>query len=182
MHVKRETAANSPGRCGRLSMKDHEQNHADKSTQIPIGPDGRDPAQTTTHMLNELKQEKDIEGFIRRNEQAFYNKTIADYMETLLEKSGISKGDAIKRADIERGYGYQILRGVRGASRDKYIRIALGIGLNLEETQHMLMVARQGALYPKVMRDAMVIFCINNRFDVHKAQALLFEHHLNILE
>jgi hypothetical protein len=139
-------------------------------------------ANTTELLLNELKEERDIESFIKRNEQLFYNKSISDYMESLLEKYGTGKNEAILRADIERGYGYQILRGVRDARRDKYIRLALGIGLDLEDTQHMLMIARHGALYPKVMRDALLIFCINNKCDIFTVQSLLFDHHLGTLE
>jgi hypothetical protein len=136
----------------------------------------------TELLLNELKEEKDIESFLKRNEQSFYNKSIADHMESLLNKYGISKNEAILRADIERGYGYQILRGFRDARRDKYIRLALGIGLDLDDTQHMLMVLKHGVLYPKVMRDALLIFCINNKCDIVTVQSLLFDHHLDMLE
>ncbi len=139
-------------------------------------------ASTTDILLNELKEEKDIESFLKRNEQSFYNKSIADHMDGLLNKYGISKNEAILRADIERGYGYQILRGLRDARRDKYIRLALGIGLDLNDTQHMLLIARHGALYPKVMRDALLIFCINNKHDIFTVQTLLFDHHLDTLE
>jgi hypothetical protein len=137
---------------------------------------------TTALLLNELIEEKDIESFLKRNEQSFYNKSISDHLESLLNKYGISKNEAILRADIERGYGYQILRGLRDAKRDKYIRLALGIGLDLNDTQHLLMIARHGVLYPKVMRDALLIFCINNKYDTFTVQSLLFDHHLDTLE
>lgn len=137
---------------------------------------------TTALLLDELKKEKDIESFIRRNEQSFYIKSISDHLESLLNKYGISKNEAILRADIERGYGYQILRGLRDAKRDKYLRLALGIGLNLDDTQHLLMIAKHGVLYPKVMRDALLIFCINNKCDIFTVQGMLFDHHLDTLE
>ena len=163
-------------------MKKLKLRHADGNAGMHQTPLQHDVIHTTTLMLNELKDEKDIESFIQRNEQAFYNKSISDHMEGLLKKYGISKNDLILRADIERGYGYQILRGVRGAKRDKYIRLALGIGLDLEDTQHMLMIAKQGILYPKVMRDALLIFCINNKYDIHTVQSMLFDHRLDVLE
>jgi hypothetical protein len=37
----------------------------------------------------------------------------------LLEKYSIWKAEAIERSNIERGYAYQILRGVKNAKRDK---------------------------------------------------------------
>ncbi len=163
-------------------MKKPERSYADSDVQMLKMAHEESNHHTTAHMLNELKEEKDIESFIKRNEQSFNSKSISDHMEGLLEKYGISKTEAILRADIERGYGYQILRGIRDAARDKYIRLALGIGLDLNDTQHMLMIARHGVLYPKVMRDALLIFCINKKCDVFTVQSLLFDHHLDTLE
>ena len=142
----------------------------------------RKAGHTTALLLNELNEEKDIDHFLKRNEQSFYNKSISDHLESLLDKYGVSKNEAILRADIERGYGYQILRGLRDAKRDKYLRLALGIGLDLDDTQHLLMIARHGVLYPKVMRDALLIFCINNKYNILTAQSMLFDHSLDTLE
>lgn len=137
---------------------------------------------STQRMLNELKAATDLDSFVENNKESFYNQSISEHFDMLLKKYGVNKNEAIERADIERSYGYQILRGARDAKRDKYIRMAIGIGLDLEDSQRLLTVAKQGVLYPKVLRDAVLIFCINGRYDLITTQTLLYDRGLETLE
>lgn len=137
---------------------------------------------STELMLSKLKAAQEIGSFVAENEKAFYSGTIREYFDMLFEKYGVRKAEAIERSNIERGYAYQILRGAKDAKRDKYIRLAIGIGLNLEDTQLLLTIARHGILYSKILRDAVIIFGINNHFDIVKLEWLLEEQHVDPLE
>jgi hypothetical protein len=137
---------------------------------------------STQHMLNELKAAADLDSFVADNKASFCSRPISEHFDMLLKKYGMNKNEVIERADIERSYGYQILRGARDAKRDKYIRMAIGIGLDLEDAQRLLTVAKQGVLYPKVLRDAILIFGINGRYDLMTIQTLLYDHGLETLE
>jgi len=137
---------------------------------------------STELMLSKLKAAREIGSFVAENEKAFYSGTIREHFDMLFEKYGVSKAEAIERSNIERGYAYQILRGAKDAKRDKYIRLAIGIGLNLEDTQRLLTVARHGILYSKILRDAVIIFGINNHFDIVRLEWLLEEQHVDPLE
>jgi len=143
---------------------------------------GDDPAFSTGAMLNKLKEAHEIDRFIEENRDAFYSSTIRDHFEMLFQKYSIGRKEAIERSNIERGYAYQILRGEKCAGRDKYIRLAVGIGLTLEDTQRLLTITQNGILYPKVLRDAIIIFGINNHFDIIKLELLLEEKHADPLE
>jgi hypothetical protein len=136
---------------------------------------------STQHLLNELKAAPDLDSFVENNKESFLRRSISEHFDRLLKKYGVNKNEAIERADIERGYGHQILRGARDAKRDKYIRMAIGIGLDLEDTQRLLTVAKQGVLYPKVLRDAALIFCINGKYDLMTTQTLLYDYGLQTL-
>jgi hypothetical protein len=136
---------------------------------------------STQHMLNELKAAPDLDSYVEHNKDSFYSWPLSEHFDMLLKKYGVNKSEAIERADIERSYGYQILRGARDAKRDKYIRMAIGIGLDLEDTQRLLTVAKQGVLYPKVLRDAALIFCINGKCGLMTTQTLLHDHGLEVL-
>lgn len=137
---------------------------------------------STGMMLSKLKSVQEIGSFVAENEKAFYNSTIREHFDTLLEKYGVSKAEAIVRSNIERGYAYQILRGAKDARRDKYIRLAVGIGLDLEDTQRLLTITRHGILYSRILRDAVIIFGINNHFDIVRLEWLLEEQHADPLE
>jgi len=145
------------------------------------GPENGDTL-STDMLLNKLKAVQDLNSFVAENEKSFYNNTIREHFDMLLEKYGISKANAIKRSNIERGYAYQIMRGKKDAKRDKYIRLALGMGLNLEDTQQLLTIARHGVLYSKILRDAIIIYSINNHLDVVRLEWLLEEQHVEPLE
>ncbi len=137
---------------------------------------------STEMMLSKLKAAREIGSFVEENEKVFYNSTIREYFNMLFEKYDVSKAEAIERSSIERGYAYQILRGAKDAKRDKYIRLAIGIGLDLEDTQRLLTVARHGILYSKILRDAVIIFAVNNHFDIVRLEWLLEEQHVDPLE
>lgn len=145
-------------------------------------PSESDGKLSTGMMLSKLKAAREIGSFVAENEKAFYNNTIREHFDMLLEKYGISKAEAIGRSNIERGYAYQILRGVKEGGRDKYIRLAVGIGLDLEDTQRLLTIARHGILYSKILRAAVIIFGINNHFDIIRLELLLEEQHVDPLE
>lgn len=156
----------------------------EKKEQRNGGPEAEDAggALSTEAMLSRLKEARELGSFVEENGRSFDNATVREHFDRLLEKYGVGKAVAIERANMERGYAYQILRGAREAKRDKYIRLAIGIGLNLEDTQRLLTVARHGILYSKVLRDAVIIFAINNRFDIVKLEWLLEQQRVDPLE
>lgn len=163
-------------------MEKSDKENSAKVLQGPKPSSPRPAEYATSMMMNELKAEKDIDSFVKRNEQAFFSQSITNHFDMLLKKYGVNKNEAIERADIERSYGYQILRGTRDAKRDKYIRMAIGIGLDLEDTQRLLTIAKQGILYAKVMRDALLIFCINSKSNMMAIQTLLFDYGMEPLD
>lgn len=81
----------------------------------------------------------------------------------------------IQRANIERGYGHQIFRGIREPSRDKVLQLAFGFGLNVPEAQRLLRAAEKSPLYPRLKRDAAILFCINRGESLVQMQLLLSE-------
>ena len=139
-------------------------------------------ALSTQTLLDKLKDVREIGSFVQENEGAFDHGTLQEHFDMLLTRYGVSKAQAIERSNIERGYAYQILRGLKDAKRDKYIRLAIGIGLTLEDTQRLLTLARHGILYSKILRDAVIIYGIHRHFDIVRLELLLEEQHVEPLE
>lgn len=137
---------------------------------------------STALMMNRLENEDDFEAFLNDYEPTFIDRTVAQELDRLLRVHLVMKNEAVARSGIDRTYGYHILNGNRRAGRDKLLRFAIGIGLTIDEAQHLLLIAKEGALYPKVIRDAAVIFCINRGMDIHQAQFLLDKLGVDLLE
>jgi hypothetical protein len=129
-----------------------------------------------------LKEENNINNFLIKNESAFISQDIIEFFNNMIAKYKVEKSDVIQRADIDRSYGYQVLRGYRSASRDNYIRIAIGFGLDLEDTKRLLNVTQASPLYIKIKRDAAIIYCIEKHLDLSSTQELLYSLNLKILE
>lgn len=90
-----------------------------------------------------------------------------------LERAGSSAAEWMAAANISKSYGYQILRGERTPGRDVLLRTALVLRLSLAEAQRLLAVGGCGALYPRVRRDAAIIFSLNQNMSLLETEELL---------
>ncbi len=91
----------------------------------------------------------------------------------LLEEKGMSVSRLGELALLSRSFTYQLCSGVRAPGRDIILRLALVLELTLDETQRLLRTAQRGALYPRVRRDAIIIFCLNRGLGLPDADELL---------
>ncbi|MGI6091090.1 MAG: hypothetical protein ACOYEL_06875 [Saccharofermentanales bacterium] len=98
----------------------------------------------------------------------FLNDDIRLFFDALLEQTGQRKSDVIRKANLPRTYGYQIMEGRRLAKRDYYLCLALAMSLDLKTTQRMLAVTRSGGLHPLIKRDAALMFAINHGYSFEK--------------
>ena len=99
----------------------------------------------------------------------------------MIEKN-ISKAKVISEANLARTYGYQIFQGEKNPGRDKIIAITFAMGLNLEECNRLLTLARTNILYSKNKRDAIIIFGIENKYSLSQVNEVLYEMCEDIIE
>ena len=128
----------------------------------------------TEELMNELKSVTKLGNFTKNNKEVFMEKPLTTYLEFLLEKYNVKKSEVIKRSSLASVYGYQIFDGRREPKRDKVIQLAFGFGLTLKETQTLLKCAGHSELYPKVKRDVIFVYAINNRLSKDEVEHLLF--------
>lgn len=107
--------------------------------------------------------------------------TFVDYLNRLIDESGIKKSELFRHAQIERSYGYQIIKGRRLPSRDKVIALALSLSLDLEKTNRLLKLSDHSVLYPQVPRDAVIIYCLIHHADVIQTNETLSRYQYPIL-
>ncbi|MBO6048054.1 MAG: hypothetical protein J6P61_09985 [Erysipelotrichaceae bacterium] len=108
--------------------------------------------------------------------------TFVDYLQYLISQSPLSKGDIIKNSTLDRTYCYQIIEGRRLPSKDKVIALAIGMHLDLDDTDRLLKLANQGTLYSKVKRDALIIYAISHHYDMMKTNELLYEYDFELIK
>jgi len=132
--------------------------------------------------LNSVKGSHELNNYIRSLEDDTVEKTFAGYISYMIREKKMSKAEVISRSLISRTYGYQIIDGTRNANRDKIIAMCIATELSLEETQRGLEIAKEGILYPRDPRDAIIIYAVNNGITVRQLNSQLIEADLPILD
>ena len=136
----------------------------------------------TTRLLNELKNAKSFVGFVDKNTDAFSDESISDYLQRLCFERNVELAQVIRRSGIDRTYGYQLFNGRRTPSRDKLIQLGFGFPRMFSERQMLLRMAGKSQLYPRIRRDAAIIYGLNNNYTVTQMQELLEEQELPLLD
>ena len=126
--------------------------------------------ETTSKLFHRLRGRESGKALLQQEQT---EPTCAQLLRDLLEQAGLSIPEWIAAADISKSYGYQVLRGERIPGRDILLRTALTLPLGLKETQRLLTVGGCGALYPKIRRDAAVIFALNQKMTLFETEDLL---------
>lgn len=112
----------------------------------------------TSTLLARIFQAPSPHSFLEENTQALAAPTFTEYLDTLCRERNAVREHVISRAGIERSFGHQLFRGARNPSRDNVLRLAFGFMLDVEQTQAFLRAARRAPLYPRIKRDAVIIW------------------------
>ena len=142
--------------------------------------DAKRNLQTST-LLRRLFKTSDVHSYLAENGDSICIPTFVEQLERLCEEKSMVREHVIKRAGIERSFGHQLFRGSRRPSRDNVIRLAFGFSLTVGETQELLRIARKSALYPKIKRDAIILFGLAHGKTMIDIQSIISEHGLTLL-
>lgn len=136
---------------------------------------------STSALLQKLFKTNNISQFIKNHREQTKLIPFNIYISQLCDEKEIVPERIIIKSGIDRTYGHQIFNGTRKPSRDKVLQLAFGFDIGYDETQLLLKSARKSPLYPKVERDAVVIYALHKRIGINDVQATLTELSLPIL-
>jgi len=137
---------------------------------------------STEELLHELRSSTKIEKFIDNNKIEMLYDSYNVYLNSLLIHKNITKADVVKGSHLNRAYVYQIFLGIKMPSRDKVIALSFGLRLTFDETQSFLKKSGYRELYPRDERDSVVIYSHERKLDIRKANELLYDLSLNLIE
>lgn len=127
----------------------------------------------TEDLLNAITETRHIDEFLQEHEDEIRNIDLQTYLNELLIRARLTIPEIIVKASISRSLTYQIFNGQRSPNRNLLIRLALVMKLDVKETQRLLRIARKGELYPRIQRDAAIIYCIQNSYSMKDTNQLL---------
>jgi hypothetical protein len=135
----------------------------------------------TSTLLRRLYKAPDVQSFFSDNAELMREPPFHAYLSGLCRAMGQVPERIIRQASIERTYGHQLFNGTRKPSRDKVIQLAFGFGLDVADAQKLLAAARKSPLYPKIKRDAAVLYCLSHHRNILETQDILNDLGLTLL-
>ena len=135
----------------------------------------------TVSIVEELGLCDDFKTFYDENKEYMVSDTLGEMLNRLQTEKNLRKTDVIKRSELSEVYAYQIFSGQRHPERKKLLCLAVGMYLNLEETQSLLKCAGYAPLYVKLPFDSVVMYGICKQLSVIQINEILFDNNLETL-
>lgn len=135
----------------------------------------------TSKIVEELGLCDDFKTFYNENKEYMVSDSLGEMLSRLQTEKGLRKTDVIKRSELSEVYAYQIFSGQRHPERKKLLCLAVGMTLNLEETQTLLQCAGYAPLYVKLPFDSVVTYGICKQLSVIEINEILFDNNLETL-
>ena len=135
----------------------------------------------TNTAFENLKNASDFDAYRKINQENMLTLTLSEYLSQQLYQKNLRVADVVRDSGLTKSYVHQIFNGEKKPSRDKLIAIAFGLRLNVEETQRMLKLGGCSELYPRIARDAAILFSIQHGVDIWEADKLLHDNGLPTL-
>ena len=135
----------------------------------------------TSEIVKELGLFPDFQTFYSENKEYMVSAGLTQLLAELLERKGLKKSQVIKNAEFSEVYGYQIFSGIRVPERKKLLCLAIGMDLNIDETQHLLKAAGYSQLYVKLPFDSVILYGLCKGLSVVQINELLYTYELEML-
>ena len=135
----------------------------------------------TNTLMKRLFKAADLDTYFQKNEYQMEAPDFYTLLKSLCEQREMLPAHVIDKAQIERTYGHQLFNGTRRPSRDKVLQLAIGLGLDVDETQALLRAAGKSLLYPRLKRDAVILYGIQKGLPVLTVQEILTKYELTLL-
>lgn len=129
----------------------------------------------TTQLLTMIKRTNNFSKVDAALHESVDSAEFCHYLYRLMSLHDLKPKDIIIATELERSYFYHILSGKKLPSRNVVLRIGLALSATLNEVNRLLLLAAQGSLYPKVRRDAAIIYCIEHHYTMKYSNAFLKE-------
>ena len=129
----------------------------------------------TDELENEIMKADNIADFLEKNEEHLKDISVSDELCRLLDEKGLKKSDVIASSGITITYGYDLFSGYKKKkpSRNVILSLSLAMQLDISQTQRLLKISGNGALYPRVPRDSVIMYAVNRALTLTETDELL---------
>lgn len=129
----------------------------------------------TDGLLRLIDDSADINATVAALEGDFTDEPFHRRLGRLMEARGVNAARLSEQAMMSRSFVYQLCAGEREPGRDVVLRLALLLKAGVPETQRLLRSAGRGTLYPRVRRDAVLLYALKEGLDIAGTEERLAE-------
>lgn len=127
----------------------------------------------TDELVSEIKATNDIERYICENTGEFNDRMFLRTLQAHYAKSGLTQETIANRSMLSHGYVNNVLNNAKRPSRDTVIKLSFGLILTVDEANRLLKFSGHGEFYPRLERDAVLMYCLNKNISIFDAVELL---------
>ena len=102
------------------------------------------------------------------------DRELSDYLHELLVATGPKRADVVRAPGLNGTFVYDVFAGKSRLGRDHALMLAFGLGCDLRETQRLLRLDGVSELWPKLRRDAVIVWCVEHGFTRSQADDELY--------
>lgn len=128
----------------------------------------------TEDLIHEILSEEDISQYLESNSGEFLDTPVHVCLKEFLASAGMKVSQVADRS-CKGEYIYQVFRGTKKPGRDVLLCIALAMELSLDETVHLLRIARMPLLDARNRRDSILMFAVKRKLAVPDTNDILYE-------
>lgn len=129
---------------------------------------------TTEQLLHDIQRSHDLQEVLAQTVDESLNETAAAYLNRLLAQKHLSPAEVARRSG-QGEYVYKVFSGSRRPSRDILLAIALGLTMDVRETQRLLRLAGTAQLDPRVQRDAVILYALHKNLPPLQLNEYLYD-------
>ncbi|MEE0845629.1 MAG: XRE family transcriptional regulator [Eggerthellaceae bacterium] len=127
----------------------------------------------TEDLLKRLLESATLEDYLEQEDPV--DRQLVDYLAELLADRGIKRSQVVQESGVNGTVVYDVFSGKCKPGRGNAIMLAFGLRCSLRETQRLLRLAGVSELWPKVRRDAIIIWCIDHKMNREKCDDELWQ-------
>lgn len=128
----------------------------------------------TDDLRQELMESEDLDRYLSENADTFEAEDCGELLLRIYENAGMSKAELARRSGMSTVFLYQVFSGRRRPSRDRMICLCFGLGCSLEMVQKLFKKSGFSPLYPKVRRDAIIMYALGKGMSLQETNDRLF--------
>lgn len=136
---------------------------------------------STMEIENEMNEKESLDEVLEvLNKNSIGEHAFEKKVKELCAKYEVTLAELQRNVAVSKTLFYAVLKENRQATKETVLKIAITLGVNREEINELLKLAKHKELYVKNKEDAIILFCLKQKMDIYEMDELLKKNNSKI--